>query len=224
MMIWPSNEIDQRGYLAAPGAGKGPGVLVLHAWWGLTHFITELCDRLAAEGFVAFAPDLFAGQTAQTIDQAEQLVGTEDYEATKTIIENAVDFLHQHLAVHGDQIGIIGFSYGAAYALLAATHLRPAEIGATVVIYGNHPGLDRDDYAIAESAFLGHFAEDDPYEKPEDARKTLAEMHAAGREATLHFYSGTGHWFFEADRPDAYHPEAAQLVWERTLTFLQRRL
>ena len=56
-----------RAYLAVPEGGTGPGVLVLHAWWGLTPVFTGLCDRLAEAGFVALAPDLFEGQTASTV-------------------------------------------------------------------------------------------------------------------------------------------------------------
>lgn len=61
------------GYLALPERGHGPGVLVLHAWWGLTPFFEDVCERLATEGFVAFAPDRYGGPTAATIEEAEAL-------------------------------------------------------------------------------------------------------------------------------------------------------
>ena len=224
MMTWQTENGDKRGYLAVPAAEKGPGVLVLHAWWGLTDFFTDLCDQLAAAGFVVFAPDMFDGQTAQTIAQAEQLVETADSEAIQAVVESAVDLLGEHSAVRDDKIGVIGFSFGAAWALLAATAFKPADIGAIVVFYGNHPGLKWDDYAKAEATFLGHFAESDPYESADEVRNTLAEMQKAGREAEFYFYPGTGHWFFESNRPDAYQPEAAQLAWARTLAFLQEEL
>ena len=54
----------QLGFLAAPAADKGPGVLVLHPWWGLNETVKALCSRLAGEGFVTFAPDLFHGKVA----------------------------------------------------------------------------------------------------------------------------------------------------------------
>jgi carboxymethylenebutenolidase len=93
-----------------------------------------------------------------------------------------------------------------------------------VLFYGNHPGLDGDDFANAQAAFLGHFAENDPYEDAEEVQHTLTKLHQAGREATFHTYPGTGHWFFEPDQPDAYNPDAAQLAWERTITFLKQHL
>lgn len=224
MMTWQTENGDIRGYLAMPTVGYGQGVLVLHAWWGLTDFFTGLCDQLAAAGFVAFAPDMFDGLTAQTIAQAEQLVETADSEAIQPVVESAADFLGEHSAVRGDKIGVIGFSFGAAWALLAATAFKPADIGAIVLFYGNHPGLEWDDYAEAEATFLGHFAESDPYESADEVRHTLAEMQKAGREAEFYFYPDTGHWFFESNRPDAYQPEAAQLAWARTLAFLQEEL
>jgi carboxymethylenebutenolidase len=61
------------GYLTLPPTGEGPGVLVLHAWWGLNDTIKAFCNRLAANGFVTFAPDLYHGQVADTIPDAERL-------------------------------------------------------------------------------------------------------------------------------------------------------
>lgn len=60
-------------YLVRPSCGSGPGVLVLHSWWGLNEFFRRFCDRLADEGFVALAPDLHEGKTATTISEAQQL-------------------------------------------------------------------------------------------------------------------------------------------------------
>ena len=73
MVDLKSPEGTVSGYLAVPKNGKGPGVLVLHAWWGLNDFFKGLCDRLATDGFVAFAPDLYRGATASTRDGAENL-------------------------------------------------------------------------------------------------------------------------------------------------------
>ena len=224
MMNWQTTVGEKRGYLAVPAAGNGVGVLVLHAWWGLTDIFTDLCDQLAAAGFVAFAPDMFDGRSAQTIEQAEQLINITDSEVVQSVVEDAVDFLREHSAVRGDKIGVIGFSFGAAWALLAATEFNPADIGAVVLFYGNHSGLEEDEYANTEAAFQGHFAENDPYEGTDEVRHTLAEMQKAGRKADFNFYPGTGHWFFESNRLGAYQPEAAQLAWERTLTFLREQL
>jgi carboxymethylenebutenolidase len=198
--------------------------LVLHAWWGLTEFIEALCDRFAAAGFVTLAPDLYGnGATAETIAEAEQLIQAENYEGIQTIVRSAAHFLTGHSAVQGNGIGVVGFSLGAPYALLAATVLVPSEINAVVLFYGSYPDIEQDDFAKSHAAFLGHFAETDAYEEPEYAEQTLAKLQQAGHEATFYTYPGTGHWFFENNKPDAYDAEAAELAWERTIAFLQAK-
>ena len=199
-------------------------MLVLHPWWGLTEFIKELCDRLAGEGFVVFAPDLYDGRTATTIEEAEQLVNNVDFEATIPVVTGAVNFLQGQTAVPGQGIGTIGFSMGAAWALWLAAKSRPDDVAATVLFYGNWPGFGREEFAKSKAAFLGHFAENDPYEEPEAVEDTRREIEAAGREVAFHTYPGTGHWFFEANQPDAYNQEAAWLAWKRTLLFLNEKL
>src|SRR5258705_10118901 len=87
------------GFLALPPTGKGPGVLVLHAWWGLNDTIRGVCDRLAGEGFVAFAPDLYHGKVADTIAGAEALgsiVDTNHLQAEAEVAE-ASEFLNERV-------------------------------------------------------------------------------------------------------------------------------
>src|SRR5690348_945851 len=111
------------GYLAEPAHGSGPGVLVLHAWWGLTEPFQQVCDRLAEAGFVALAPDLYHGKTTASVEEAEALVEAlnQDEELVRGDIAAAVEFLHQHIATHQadghGKLAIVGFSLGGAYAL-----------------------------------------------------------------------------------------------------------
>ncbi len=225
MITWKTENGEASGYLALSASKKGRGVLVLHAWWGLTEFIEGVCNRLADAGFVALAPDLFGnGATAETIAEAEQLIESEDYEQVQAIVRSAVQLMAGHPAVEGNSIGAVGFSFGAPYAMLAACDLAPSEVEAVVLFYGNHPGIEWEDFAKAEAAFLGHFAADDPYEDPDEIEHTLEKIKKAGKEAAFYVYPETGHWFFENNRPDAYDSEAAELAWERTLTFLQAHL
>ncbi|MCI0398153.1 MAG: dienelactone hydrolase family protein [Chloroflexi bacterium] len=225
MINFPTETAPTGGYLALPEGGQGPGVLVLHAWWGLTGFFKEFCDRLAGEGFVVLAPDLYGnGATAETIAEAEELIGRQEFEATQAVALGAVDYLRNHPAVQGDKIGVVGFSMGAAWAMLLAAVFKPADVGAVAIFYGIESSIEWDDFARTKAAFLGHFAENDPYESLETIRQTEAEIKKAGRPVTFHVYPGTGHWFFESNRPDAYNAAAAQLAWERTLAFLHHSL
>jgi carboxymethylenebutenolidase len=211
-----------QGFLAVPPAGKGPGVLVLHAWWGLNDTIKAFCTRLAESGFVAFGADLYHGKVADTIPGAEALGGALDMEHVKAEAEvaDAASFLNER-AGQGDRgIAVVGFSLGAYYSLnLAAAH--PEHIRSVVLFYGTD-GTMGTDFSNSKADFLGHFAENDVYETQSNVDTLEAALKRAGRPVTFHRYSGTGHWFFEPDRPDAYNPAAAGLAWDRTLAFLKR--
>jgi carboxymethylenebutenolidase len=207
------------GYLALPPTGNGPGILVLHAWWGLNNTIKAFCTRLAQAGFVVFAPDLYHGQIADTIAGAEAL-GTaldNNHLQAKTEILNATSFLNQHLDQPGRGLAVIGFSLGAYYALDLAT-AHPENIHSVILFYGTGPA----DFSHSQAAYLGHFAGDDEYEPPANVNELEEALRQAGRPVTFHTYPGTGHWFFEPDRPDAYNQAAANLAWDRTLAFLKR--
>jgi carboxymethylenebutenolidase len=174
-------ETDQgpgSGYLVMPARGAGPGVLVLHAWWGLTPFFTGLCDRLAEEGFVAFAPDLFGGKTANTPSEAEALVAEQqkDPDRIQAVVVGALEELGRRASGGAEGVAVLGFSFGAAWALELST-LRPQGVSAVVVFYGAYAP----DFSNARAAYLGHFAEDDPWEPTEGVRETEAAR--CGRRA-----------------------------------------
>jgi carboxymethylenebutenolidase len=213
-----AEDVTTAGYLALPEGGTGPGVLVLHAWWGLNPIFTDLCERLAREGFVAFAPDLNAGQIATTIDEAKALMKARDNARTEAAALGGLEYLRQHPARTGTGLGAIGFSMGAAWALeLSAA--RADALVAAVLFYG----AGEADFGSASATYLGHFAENDEWEEMEYVRAMEDAMQSAGREMTLHIYPGTQHWFFEQNRPE-YDPAAATLAWQRTLEFLRQQL
>jgi len=222
------------GFLALPPSGAGRPVLVLHPWWGLNEAVRAFCRRLADAGFVAFAPDLYHGRLAATIPDAERLSGALDGDAATAEVAAAAAYLRA--AAAGDDagsgggggggadgvasddraVGIVGFSMGAYFALVHAA-ADPGGVRAVVLYYGTGP----DDAGASTAAFLGHFAADDPYEPAEYVDALEASLKAAGRPVTFHRYPGTGHWFAEPDRADAYDPAAAELAWGRTVAFLR---
>lgn len=207
------------GYLALPSTGSGKGVLVLHAWWGLNNTIKAFCDRLADAGFVAFAPDLYHGKVADQIAEAEALTsalnGTADQAASD--LTEAVAFLKERAGSGDAGLTVIGFSLGAYFALELSTS-APDDIRSVVVFYGTGPT----DFADSKARYLGHFAEMDAFEPAAQVSELEGLLKAAGRPVTFYTYPGTGHWFFESDRADAYNQAATQLAWERTLAFLRQ--
>ncbi len=215
-------EPNYNRYLTVPPSGKGAGVLVLHAWWGLNDFFREFCDRLAQEGFVALAPDLFSGKVARTVAEAEQhLSEFDEVHEAPPIVLSAVGELRQNPAVIGNGLGAIGFSMGAYWALWLAQQ-KPEWMRAITVFYGTNGGGG--DFQQSQAAFLGHFAERDPYESAETIQALEENLRGANRPTSFYTYPGTGHWFFENDRLDAFDAQAAQLAWERTIAFLHEQL
>src|ERR1043165_5522603 len=206
------------GYLALPSKSNAPGVIVLHAWWGLNSFFKHLCDRLATEGFAAFAPDLNYGKVAKTIEEAKQFMPENEDEQIHPIAAALPRFLRDQSGVGKEPFSVIGFSMGAAWALVLATEF-PEDIGKVVLFYGTYPGLD---FSNARADILGHYADQDEWGEPlEIIRATEADMRTAGLSPTFHVYPNTKHWFFEEDRPE-YDSEAAELAWKRTLEFLRK--
>jgi carboxymethylenebutenolidase len=214
------------GYLATPDGAMGPGVVVMHAWWGLTEPFRQVCDRLAEAGFVALAPDLYRGTTTAKVEEAKALGAALDGESERVRgdIAGAVQFLRQHAATPPadgrGKLAFVGFSLGGAYALDASVNLAE-EIAAVVTFYATYTGPD---YGRAKAAYLCHFAEDDPFEPAESVAEMEQALQAAGRPATIYTYPGTKHWFFEPNRADAYDVAAAALAWERTIAFLNTTL
>jgi carboxymethylenebutenolidase len=207
------------GFLAVPPTGKGHGVLVLHAWWGLNDTIKAFCTRLAQSGFVAFAPDLYHGKVADNIADAEVLGKALDanYLQARAEIADAAMFLYERAGTADRGLAVIGFSLGVYYALdLAAAH--PEHIGSVVIFYGTGDG----DYRSSRAAYLGHFAEKDEFEPQSNVDNLEAALRRAGRPVSFYRYSGTGHWFFEPDRSQSFNQAAASLAWDRTLAFLRR--
>jgi carboxymethylenebutenolidase len=207
------------GHLAVPDAGDGPGILVIHPWWGLNDTVKGFCNRLAEEGFVAYAPDLYHGNVATMIEDAERLSDGLDTEQAKADVANGVALLCERLGQPDCQLGVIGFSLGAYYALELAND-DPDHISAVVLFYGT----GNLDYPRSKAAYLGHFAEDDQYEEAAYVASLETALAASGHKVAFYTYEGLGHWFFEPDRTDAYNEPAAQLAWKRTLAFLRYTL
>jgi carboxymethylenebutenolidase len=206
------------GYVVVPDGGSGPGVLVLHAWWGLTPFFKGVCERLADAGFVALAPDLYGGRTTDDPDEAKALLAEADMDATLRLVRSSVYALRGMPATPDAPVGVLGFSMGASWALWLASRV-PDLVGATVVFYGSQ----NIDMAPARSPFLGHFAETDAFVDDDELTLLEADLRLLDKDVTFHRYPGAGHWFFESDRP-AYDEAAAKLAWDRTIDFLRDHL
>ena len=224
MVSFPSNGTQGEGYLATPESGSGPGVIVIQEWWGLNDQIKGVAERLATEGFVALAPDLYRGAHTSEPDEAAKMMMSLNLERATKDLSGAVDFLTAHDAVTGDGIGVIGFCMGGGVALWLAT-LRPDQVKAVVPFYGIIPWeAAQPDYSKLAGAVQGHYAENDDFANPESVRALDAQLKGLGKQAEFFEYAGTEHAFTNDHRPEVFVPEATALAYDRAFAFLHEQL
>jgi carboxymethylenebutenolidase len=196
-----------------PPAGKGPGVLVAHPWWGLNRTIRDYGARLAREGFVVGLVDAFDGKVTTDIAEAEEFLGT-FRESAGPRVKAALHELAGHPSVTGAGVAAIGFSFGG-FQLLRALDDGTLPLARLVTYYAVYPLPDR------HVPVMAHFAGKDDFETDKDMAEMASALEAAGAPNTSFSYSGTAHWFAEIDRPE-YDMDAANLAFDRTVGFLRR--
>ena len=217
-----ANGATAPGYLAVPDSGSGPAVVVLQEWWGLEDHIKDVCDRLAGEGFLALAPDLFRGETTDQPDEAEQKMMAMSMDQAEKDMRGAVDYLAAHESSEGEVVGSVGFCLGGGLSVWAAS-VNP-KVRATVTYYYVMPH-GKPDFASVQGPVLGHFGMADDFVSVDDAKALEREMSDAGVDVDFEFYEGAGHAFFnDTNRFGTYDADAARRSWETTVGFLRSNL
>ncbi len=221
MITFPSNGSNAQGYLAVPDSGKGPGVIVIQEWWGLVDHIKDVCNRFAAEGFTALAPDLYDGQATKSPDEAGKMMMALNISEAGKKLRGAVDHLMRLENVDSVKAGVVGFCMGGQLALYTAAVNR--NVGAVVDFYGIHPHV-KPDFTKLEGPVLGLFAEKDKSVPQEAIQGLQKEIRAAGKTCDIYVYPNADHAFFNDTRPTVYNKTAAEDAWERTLKFFRENL
>ena len=211
-----------KGHLAVPKSGKGPGVIVIQEWWGLVPHITNLADRFAAEGFVALAPDLYAGRSTTNPDEAGRLMMALDVPKVAQDLRGAIDFLRARPECSSKTVGTVGFCLGGQLSLFAAC-VHPDAVGACVNYYGVHPNV-KPDLAVLRAPVLGFFAEKDSFVNAQVVGDLDARLTVAGKDHEFRTYPGANHAFFNDTRPEVYDAKAARDSWTRTVAFFRENL
>jgi len=216
-----SNGGRSNGYLAVPQSGSGPGVVVIQEWWGLVDHIKDVCDRFAAEGFVALAPDVYHGKTTKAPDEAGKLMMALRIDQAEKDMSGAISYLLAHQATTGNKVGTIGFCMGGALSLYVAT--ENSRVGACVVFYGVHPNV-KPDLPNLQCPVLGIYAERDTFAPPAFVHELEENLRSLGKSIETHIYPGTDHAFFNDTRPEVYNAAAAAEAWKKTISFLTKNL
>ena len=217
-------------YLARPDGGVGPGVLLLHSWWGLTDAVKHRADSLAGAGFTVLAPSLLDGPDPADPVAATERLAAADTDATAGLILSSIVALRAHATDPEAPVAVVGQSMGASWALWVATR-QPDSVAAVVA----HYGTQEIDFADMRAAVMCHFAELDPLVSADAAAEMHAMLRLAGRDVEVTRHEGARHFFAEEGVPmlgpngvagerNDIERRASDRCWEQTTDFLRNRM
>jgi carboxymethylenebutenolidase len=215
---FPSGKEKASGFLVVPDKpGQYPGLIVVHEWWGLNDWVKEQSEKLAEQGYVVLAVDLYRGKTSADPSEAHELMRGLPQDRAIRDMQAAYDYLAARKDVKPGRIASIGWCMGGGLALQLAIH-QP-RLAAVVVNYGALP-TDPNDIQQIGAAVLGNFGADDKGITPADVQAFEKTMKGLNRRIDVKVYPGAGHAFENPNNTSGYRPEAAADAWKRTLAFL----
>ena len=219
---YKSGDETVQGVLYTPaGDGPFPAIIVIHEWWGLNDWVKEQGAKLAGEGYVALAVDLYRGKVASTPDLAHELARGLPEDRAKRDLHAAFVFLAAQPNVKKDRIGAIGWCMGGGYSLDVA--LQEPGLAADVINYG-HLATDRDALKKINAPILGIFGAQDRGIAPEDVKKFEQALKEMGKKIDVTIYPDAGHGFENPNNKAGYRADDAADAWKRTLNFLASTL
>jgi len=223
MVEFPSGNGAKKttGFLSRPKqTGIYPAVIVIHEIWGLVDHIKEVASRLAHEGYVALAVDLFDGKTVSKLEEGRNLREKLTQEKIFSDINGGFNYLRTLECVNPGRIGSMGFCMGGGLSLLLACHNK--ELAAAVVFYGRNPS-PIDLVKNIQCPILGNYAGADRGITESDIDLLKQTLTRHGKVFDFKVYPNAPHAFFN-DTKESYRPDAAKDAWERTLKFLNKHL
>jgi carboxymethylenebutenolidase len=212
------------GYLAMPqdAAEPPPGIIVIHEWWGLNDDIKAMTRRLAGEGYVALAVDLYGGKTATTPEAAQGLLSDfyADPDAARRNLQQAYDYLEKY--AFAPRVASIGWDLGGEWSLQTAL-LYPGALDAAVMYYGRGVFTDRERLAPLNVPLLGFYGGNDKSVPVRQVQEFRAKLLDLGKNAEILIVPHVDHAFANPASP-TYNARAANEAWASTLAFLERHL
>ena len=218
------NNQELVGYLARPTEAEEPlpGLIVIHEWWGLNENIKMMTERLAGEGYVALAVDLYGGKVGETPEQARELVtaARNNEQQLNNNISQAYQYLEKEQ--NAPEIGSIGWCFGGTWSLNTAL-LFPKELDAAVIYYGGGIETNPNQLKPLEMPILGIFGELDNNPSVETVRQFETALKNLGKSPEIYIYENADHAFANPSG-HRYNAEAAEDAWKKTITFLNQHL
>ncbi len=214
-------EAGTDAFVALPAGTKAaPAVIVIHEWWGLNDQIRDIARRLARQGYVAIAPDLYHGKVTDDPETAHVLVRGIEEDKALADLDGAASWLRAQSRTAKSPIGVVGFCMGGGLSLLFALH--DSTVAAAVMFYGS-PETDTLKLAALKAPLQGHFGADDQGIPPARVDEFKTALKSAGKSAEIYEYAGAGHAFMHEGKP-SYRPDAAKQAWARMLALFQKHL
>jgi len=216
-----SDETVQAMLYTPDGKGPFPGIVVIHEWWGLNDWVKEQASKLADQGYVALAIDLYRGKVATTPDEAHEIMRGVPEDRAKRDLHAAVEFLKAQSNVKQDRIASIGWCMGGGYSLDVA--LQEPTLRATVINYG-HLATDPGSLKNINAAILGIFGGQDRGIPVDDVRKFEKDLKQQEKKVEIVIYPNAGHAFENPNNKAGYRADDAADAWKRTISFLASTL
>ena len=216
-----SGTAEAGGFLAQPvAAGRHPGVIMIHEWWGLNDQVKSMAHILAGEGYVVLAVDLFNGKVATSPDEARANIGANPNNVTLLRLQAALRYLRELQSVNPDKVGVLGWCYGGGQSF----QLGVAEdLQAVVIFYGSVSSDPTVLQGLTEPV-LGIFGAEDQGIPVASVNSFENALRSLGTSVEIHIYEGAGHAFANPTNSQAFRKEQAIDAWRLTLAFLQRTL
>ncbi|MBX6313208.1 MAG: dienelactone hydrolase family protein [Isosphaeraceae bacterium] len=212
-----------KGFLAKPqGSGPFPAIIVVHEWWGLADWIKQNAERLAGQGYIALAVDLYGGKVTNDPGEAHELMRALDHGEAVADLKGGIAYLKSRKDVAPDQkIGVIGWCMGGGIARELAQ--ASDAIGPTVICYGAVSNEAAQIDKLAGKPVLGIFGAEDRGIPVPRVEQFASALKTKGSQIELHIYKGAGHGFMRPGGPQ-YHAEAAADAWKQIDDFLADHL
>jgi carboxymethylenebutenolidase len=215
------------GIIYAPeGKGPFPGIIVIHEWWGLNDWVKEQASKLADQGYVTLAIDLYRGKVATTPNEAHEFMGGVPQDRAARDLQAAFAYLQSQANVKKDRIGAIGWCMGGGYALHLA--LDQPKLAADVINYGvaDYASLAKDQSALKKinAPILGIFGQQDRGIPADEVKNFAEQLDKLGKKGDITIYPDAGHAFENPNNKDGYRPQDAADAWNKTVSFLASTL
>ncbi len=203
-------------------AGKRPGVLVVHQWFGLTDYEKRRATMLAQLGYVAFCADIYGkGSRPKNVQEAGALVGKYEHEGDRSLlrarVNAALDVLKKNERVDTSRVAAIGYCFGGTTVLELAR--SGAELNGVVSFHGGLDSPTPADGKNIKCKVLALAGADDPFQNPTELTAFESEMRDNKVDWQIVFYGGAVHAFTQPDpgfsNPGAkYNEKADKRSWQ----------